>query len=233
MNRHHGATALVALDLWLLLVAIGGISVLLAHTSQAGEFYLDAGGGLTQFRRTIEDGTWIQDGLPHNTQTRTFGWRTGAGYRISPEWSVQAHYINLGTVAIDAQTTASEADYDRVAHRCTQNCSPTFGFHTHDLMEGGELSVSRHFSIGPVAPFVRVGGAALYHRLTASFGGTTLTMHGWIPTALVGGGLCYGWVCADTTYYRGMGGPTDWSQGLPIAKQAFVSLINLTVPLRW
>lgn len=129
--------------------------------------------------------------------------------------------------------------YDPKAHRCLSNCDSAAPFHTHDLMEGAELSISRHFQVGPIEPFVRVGGAAVYHRLTAQFGGITLlgqdgkAFNGWIPTILAGGGICYSWVCGETTYYYGLGGPTDWSAGLPISKQSVQTLLTVNVPIKW
>lgn len=219
--------------------AIGfAVAVILCGTGHAGEFYLSGSGGVTSFIRTVEDGTWVQEGLPHHFHSQNLGWRTGAGYRINPAWSVQAHYVNLGTVRLET-LAVDDRHYDAKAHRCLSHCDHAIPFHTHDLMEGVELSLSRHWQIGAVEPFLRAGGAAMYHRLTAQFAGVTLygqdgkAFKGWIPTVLVGGGLCHRWVCGETTYYYGFGGGTDWSAGLPISKQAVQTLLTVNVPLHW
>lgn len=220
---------------WIVGLALG---LIVCGTGHAGEVYLSGSMGVTSFIRTIDDGTWIQQGLEHNFHSQNFGWRSGVGYRIDPAWSVQAHYVNLGTVRLET-LAVSDDRYDPGTHRCLSHCDKAIPFHTHDLMEGVELSVSRHWQIGPVEPFVRAGGAAMYHRLTAQFGGVTLlgqdgkAFNGWIPTALIGGGLCYRWLCGETTYYYGFGGGTDWSAGLPISKQSVQTLLTLNVPLRF
>ena len=45
--------------------------------------------------------------------------------------------------------------------------------------------------------------------------------HGSIPMLRAGGGVCYGWLCADTTYYRGVG-----ESGYPIVTDALLSLAS-------
>lgn len=225
---------------WLLIrTGIGlAIGLILCGTGYAGEFYVSGSGGVTSFIRTIDDGTWIQEDMRHNFHSQNVGWRTGAGYRINPEWSVQAYYTNLGTVRLETMSV-DDSRYDPKAHKCLSRCNKGEQFNTHDLMEGTELSISRHWQVGPVEPFVRVGGAAMYHRLTAQFNGVTLlgqdgkAFNGWIPMALVGGGVCYRWICGETTYYHGFGSGTDWSAGLPISKQAVQTLLTVNVPLAW
>lgn len=214
------------------------LSLLLYSLSYAEGLYVTGGIGVTSFIRTIDDGTWIQEGLEHNFHSQNIGWRAGAGYRFNPAWSVQVHYVNLGTVRLETMAVSDE-QYDQQAHRCLSKCETAIPFHTHDLMEGVEVSASRHWQIGPLEPFLRAGGAALYHRLTAQVNGRTLygqegrAFNGWIPTALVGGGLCMGWVCGETTYYHGFGGGTNWSAGLPISTQAVQTLLTVNVPVGW
>lgn len=232
MTTRHDVLIILGLG-----VIVGlAIGLILCGTGHAGEFYLSGSMGVTSFIRTVDDGTWIQRGLTHNFHSQNVGWRTGAGYRINPAWSVQAHYINLGTVRIETMAVGDES-YDPKANRCLSHCDKAIPFHTHDLMEGAEISVSRHWQVGPIDPFLRAGGAAIYHRLTAQYGNVSMVgydgkaFNGWIPTALVGGGLCYRWVCGETTYYYGFGGGTDWSAGLPISKQSVQTLLTVNIPL--
>ena len=211
---------------WLLVLCLLSSSV--AH---AGELYFDAAVGATLFQRTIEDGTWIQDALPHRTDFTSLAWRVGLGYRFTERWSVQANALRMGTVTSTARVV-NDRDYDSIAHACLANCSTAFPFTTIDTMHGGELSLTRTWLLGPVAPFLRGGGALLWHHLRAHWLGTAGEMHGWIPMGLVGGGLCYGWACVESTYYHGIGGMNCLTPcGLPIAKEAVVSLVSLKIPV--
>ena len=215
------------------------VIVLLMQTSTTtpvwAGIYVDLAGGFTQFTCTIcegdNDGTWRQAGLPNGIRRTSPAFRAGLGYRWE-QWSIQAHYLNAGQVKIHQYYTTDDASYDKVAHKCLANCAtPNSRFETSDSYQGGELSLSKHFRIGPVQPFLRAGGAVLFHALQVNFGATHLTMHGTIPMVLVGGGLCYHWLCGETTYYKGSGGGTEWSAGLPISKEMVVSLVSLKIPL--
>ena len=212
------------------------LTCLLASSyAQAEGLYLDLASGFTQFTCTIcqgdNDGTWRQAGLPNGIRYTSPAFRAGLGYAWD-KWRVQASYLNAGQVKIHLYYTTGDDTYDKAAHRCLANCStPNTRFETSDSYQGGELSLARDFTIGPVKPFVRVGGAVLFHIIDVNFQTTHLKMHGTVPMGLIGGGLCYQWVCAETTYYKGFGGGTEWSAGLPVSKEMFVSLVSIRIPI--
>lgn len=218
---------------WLLALALS----IFACQAWAGTLYLDGGIGMTHFACTIcsDDGTWVQTGLPHSMTMNSLAYRTGLDYRFdNRRWGIEAHYLNMGVSKIRQDYTVSDAQYDPKHHQCLAPCNNLGTFHTHDLMEGIELSFSHHWQFKMIEPFLRLGAAGMYHRLTAQqTPGITTTMHGWVPMTLIGAGLCTdtGLLCLETTYYRGVGGSTDWSAGLPLSKEALVSLASVKIAL--
>jgi hypothetical protein len=133
-------------------------------------------------------------------------------------------YLDLGTAKIRQFYTVDDIQYDPHAHHCLAPCTNAGFFNTNDSVRGVDLSVTRQFRWGEVEPSVRVGGAVFHHTLEARSAGTQLNMRGAIPTSLLGGGVSYRWIFVDATYYRGFGGGTEWSAGLPISKEFLVFL---------
>ena len=227
----------LVLTTWLLALLL---ALLLAYDlAHAEGWYLDVGAGVTKFSCTIcsSDGTWIQTGLPHDMTMTSFAYRAGAGYRWQA-WSVQASYVNLGVAKIRQHYTVVDEQYNPKAHSCLAPCTNLGPFHTHDLMEGAELTASYTWRHWPIQPYVKLGAAGLYHRLTAQWTDASGmsqagTMHGWVPSAVLGGGLEYGWLYAEGSYYRGIGGSVDWSAGLPISKEQVVGFAGIRIPLTW
>lgn len=92
-------------------------------------------------------------------------------------------------------------------------------------------------STGRLQPSVRLGAALMFHHLQAispqvSMLNPVIDLHGRIPMTLLGAGLCYKQVCADTTYYHGLGGPNCLTPcGLPISKEMLVTLFTVKIPL--
>jgi len=222
----------LVLTTWLLALLL---TLLLAYDlAHAGEVSLEVGGGVTHFTCTIcnsGDGTWVQTGLPHSMTMNSLAWKTGLAYRVTEQISLHTAYVNLGTAKIRQDYTVSDAQYDPHTHSCLAPCTNLNQFNTHDLMEGVELAVSYHWRYWLIQPYAKVGAAGLYHRLTAQNRGTTTTMHGWVPSTVLGGGADYGWFFLDASYYRGLGGVTDWSAGLPISKEQIVTILGIHIPL--
>lgn len=229
-------TWLLALLLVLALVLWPG----LVKKAEAGA-YLDVGLGATLFNRTIEDGTWIQEGLPNKELLESFAWRVGLGYTINDRWSLQANYLHFGTAKIRA-LVVRDPDYNNKQHVCLNHCGEAFPFNTNDTMYGGEVSLTRTWQIRAFAPFLRAGGAVMIHHLRAAIQPMYPTIepplvnsrHGFIPAVLVGGGVCYKMFCAETTYYQGLGGSTGgfgMDYALPISTSLFMSLVSVKIPL--
>jgi len=237
-NCRSDSLGLEILHGWIMagVLAIGLLSVSECTVQPVhAEFYVDVAGGITTFIPTIEDGTWWQQGLPHKFDTTAFAWRAGVGYRFNARWSVQANYVNLGTVRINAAVVPDGA-YDNVAHKCLQFCDQPLPTKTSDAMQGFEVSATRTWQVGPVSPFLRGGAALMFHRLTLTSedqdSPNQLKYYGRIPMVLVGGGLCWKQICLDETYYHGLGGQNCLTPcGLPVAKEALVSLISFKIPL--
>lgn len=202
--------------------------------------YIDIAGGFTQFIPTWQDGDFHQDGLPHQYDSQAAAWRAGLGYRFNERWSVQAHYLNFGTTRVFAEFV-NDRDYDPKAHQCLRKCNETGQLTASDAVQGFDVSASHHWQVGEMSPFLRVGGALLFHRFSIeNYNGTFAQKHyGRIPATLIGGGVCYKVLCAETTFYAGIGGPNSGcvapsdqsSCGYPISKQLIMSLISLKIPL--
>ena len=232
---------------WLLaiLTALGILLVsecAVAKPAHAGSFYLDVGVGTTLFQRTTEDGTWIQDGLPNQTDFTSFAYRAGLGYTFNERWSIQASYLNLGIARIRARVV-HDPDYDPKGSVCLASCGNAFPFNTTDRMYGGELSITRTFTDWPVRPFIKAGAALMYHHLKAdvqvlypSPGNFSIDSKGYIPMGLVGLGACYKAICAESTWYQGIGGSNGlpgMEYGLPIANSTLVTMASVKIPLAW
>jgi len=215
------------------------LALLLPVPTQASEesgFYVIGGLGATAFIPTVYDGTWYQQIFPHKFDTWAPAWKAGAGYRFNERWSVQAAYVALGSSGVTAEFVLDE-DYDQINHVCLKNCSNRRTLIASDAMRAYELTVTRTWRWGPLAPFIRAGPALMTHRLTVNLVNSrskAQQLYGRIPTAVVGGGLCYEWLCAEATYYHGLGGMDclthcEW----PIAKRAVVPMLTVNVPLNW
>ena len=242
MRTGRGWFDSVSLDLWYpwILAAIVALLMLASECSRqpayAGEWSLNVGAGATFFNRTIEDGTWIQKGLPHSTDLQDFAYRAGVSYAFNDRYSLQLNYLNMGTARLSNSYVVEDHEYDAKSSTCLigGECLKRGPFHTTDTMQGGEISLTRTWHLSALQPFVRVGAALMMHHIhvEAGTGGYTLDMHGKVPMGLVGAGLCYHWACVDTTYYHGPGGMNCLTPcGLPISKELLVTMVSVKVAL--
>ena len=195
--------------------------------------YLDLAGGATQFMVTAQDGDYRQEGLPHTFDLTSAAYRVGLGWTFNEQWSIQAAYINLGTLKQSA-VFVSDEHYDRHTTHCLNGC-PNQAHHTiTDAYQGGELTVTRTFAFDSFDLFLKGGGALLLHRFTIHrlYDGTFLEHYGRFPATVVGAGGCYGAVCLETTYYHGIGGSNCLTPcGWPLSKEMFVSLLSVKLPI--
>jgi hypothetical protein len=68
----------------------------------------------------------------------------------------------------------------------------------------------------------------MLHHITAHHSaapGRPAEFEGVLPMAVVGGGLCWQWVCGEVNYYRGMMAPQ-----YPISTQAIVPMLTMKYP---
>lgn len=219
-----------SLDIWYPWIIAALLGLLLAvracepQLAQAGEWSLDLKGGLTFPMRTTPDGTYYQDPYPHQTKLLTGAVGAGLSYQITPAWSVQAHYLNLGSSRIKGRANSDE-NYDFRHHRCTNNCTWTYGFRATDSLEGGDLTATYRWHRDGLSPFVKGGLALLYHR--AKFRnewGDEDRFNGWIPSLEVGAGLQYKLVYVELDYFQGM---NFGGQNLPISTQQIVTFAGI------
>ena len=206
----------------------------------SAQLYIDAAAGLSMFApssggTTLEDGTWWQRGMNHSIQSTAPVWRVGVGWQFNDQWSIQAHFIRTNTSL--TSEFVPDANYDHKRHVCVSGCDQRQALRATDKMQGVDLSVTRSFQVGPVQPFVKVGAAIFEHQFTVNVLNSAWSerWYGKIPMGLVGAGLCWDWLCAESTYYRGAngmnGGCLGNTCGWPIAKELLISLVSIKLPL--
>ena len=188
-------------------------------------------GVTTMLPNESHDGQHVQLSFPHSYDRFDLGFRGGLEYRLTEHWAVSANYVRLGTSKVWTMAASDEV-YDSQTHTCngadvlaiinTHTCSNPYFYHAQDTMQGPEVVGSYRWLWGAIEPFATVGAAWMLH--TATNGPERFT--GVIPMLRAGAGLCYGWLCADTTYYRGVG-----ESGYPIVTDALLSLAFISIPI--
>ena len=188
-------------------------------------------GATTMLSSDRHDGQHVQLGFAHDYDQFDLGFRGGLEYRLTEHWAISANYVRLGTSKVWTMAASDEV-YDSQAHACTgddalaiintHTCSNPYFYHAQDTMQGPEVVGSYRWAWGAVEPFATIGAAWMLHTATNG----PERFHGVIPMLRAGGGVCYGWLCADTTYYRGVG-----ESGYPVVADALLSLVFLSIPL--
>lgn len=202
-----------------------GVFVLLPVSVQALDYFVEGGIGASLFQKG-QDGTWFQDGVGGVVwDAKDVAFRAGGGVRLTEQWSLGLNYLDLGTVSVQSNYVADES-YDAKAHRCHHGCDHPKSLRTFDTLRGGELIGTYTPWQWPVVPYLRGGVAVLSHSLNWSTLGQDFDLHGVILAAAMGGGVCYQWLCADVTYYKGIG-----STKFPVTQDAVVPMVAFRVPL--
>lgn len=125
----------------LLLLLIGAVigNVIMSHAGPTVEIGL----GTTRYH-TREDGTWYQSNalLQTHNDLESYGYRLGARWDVSDNWSLRASWVNLGHYYGD-----NEFVEDRSARRSALNC-PADG---SDCKMRGKISGGAYgLTFGPV-----------------------------------------------------------------------------------
>lgn len=223
---------LIAWTLALLLALSLAYSIVHAETG----LYLDLAGGISHFTPTLQDGDWCQQGIFCRFDQQAVAWRAGAGYRFSDRWSVEAHYLNLGTTRVFS-TFVDDPDYSLKLKRCVSNCSATGNLTASSAYQGFDVAaVYTWHPTDTLAPFIKFGGAYLFQRFTVENYNQSFAQkhYGRIPAGLIGAGLSYKWAYIEADYYHGFGGANSFAgheQGYPISKQIAVGWFGVRVPL--
>ena len=225
---------------WLWFAALVSFLILLLATDRAlaGTWAIEGSLGAAFHQSTTDDGTWRQEKVQSpNTRLMDQAWSIGLAYRINPRWSIQAHYFDWGSAAVKSRFGSDDDYYGGVCPNCV-----TSNFKVVDRMWGYDLSVSRYWPITDEAEwYLKGGGAVAFHELkwttpnADTYGPTRV--RGTIPMLVIGGGLCYGPLCFDTTLYQGtlsmnggcIGGEYDC--GYPLSKQVIVTSVVFKLPL--
>ena len=183
-------------------------------------------GATTMLSSDRHDGQHVQLGFAHDYDQFDLGFRGGLEYHLDEHWAVAANYVRLGTSKVWT-LAVSDAAYSTQTRDCypshASECLNPGYYQAQDTMQGPEIVGSYRWSLWQIEPFVTVGGAWMFHTANNRY----QEFHGSIPMLRAGGGVCYGWLCADTTYYRGVG-----ESGYPIVADALLSLVFVSVPLR-
>lgn len=201
--------------------------LLAASPTWAGSWSLDLKGGLTMPIRTTPDGTFWQQGYPHDTRLVTGAYGVGLDYTITPAVSVQGHLLDLGSSRLSGQATSDE-NYDLATHTCVKKCDFTYRYRATDSLRGGDLTVSYTWGRDGLRPFVKGGAALLYHRarFRNEFGDED-RFHGWVPEVEVGAGLSYHWVYVEVDYFHGL---NFGGRNLPISDRQLVGFVGVRIP---
>lgn len=210
---------------------IGGVFILsLFFVPQShAEPFLDLGLGATVFVPAYADGTWYQEGFPHNFTSTALALKTGLGWRFNQQWSVTGNYLRLGSIKSQGNVVADE-DYSVSEHRCLRHCEHPVAFHVEDSFQGGELALTYTFQTDPLHPFLRAGGAWFVHTLRVN--GVIQEDQRSFPASMVGSGVCYQWLCAEVSYYHIIAhSGASGGVGYPLSTNQVVSLVSLKVPL--
>lgn len=223
---------------WVSGIVVLAVSLLLCGTgtpAAGAEWYLDAGVGATHHVPMRESGTWWQADQPYAFDTTALAWRAGVGVALTEHWAIQAGYVSLGEVRSRTKAVADE-HFDFAAQRCIASCDRIMDNKAWEPVTGWEAFGRYTWHPGWVDPYLTAGVARLTHRTYSA--STRVAETEWHHADVVlggaqwvgriGGGLCYQWVCADTTYYHGLTGLDN-----AISERALMTIIGLQVPLGW
>lgn len=199
-----------------------------AHASQ---WSLDLKGGLAVPIRTTPDGTYWQQAFEHKTRTVTTAWAAGLSYQVNPAWSLQAHYLDLGSSKIKGLAVA-DSDYGYKQHRCMASvatCSTPYYFKATDSLRGGDLTATYTWRGAGLEPFVKAGVAVLqHHAVFQNANGAADTFRGILPELEVGVGVKYQWAYLELDYFQGL---NFGGQNLPISTQQVAMFAGVNIPL--
>jgi len=183
----------------------------IASPALAVDIFVEGGIGPSFLQRTTPDGVWWQEPFPHSFNLTSLAWKAGLGVQLDEHWSLTASYVSLGTAKAVTEAV-SDHNYDHGDRK-----DPRFLITAYDNYHGGQLVAFYHWTQWPVQPFVSGGVAGMLHHVTAN---QATEFSGVIPMAVVGGGLCWQWMCGEVSYYRGVQAPQ-----YPISTEVIVPML--------
>lgn len=192
--------------------------------------YVTGAIGQSRFSLTTPDGTWRQEGLGYHAVREAFAWSAGLGYGWE-NWAVEAAYVDFGRMSSGGRAVADWA-YD-CDDKSYDRRSKSVAFDATDSLQAGTLRVKYNLDVWGVRPFLAAGIFAGTHEVTSWFGNTQgTTRHypfdGVLAGPVVGGGICYKWVCGQVDYYRAV-----VQGGFPISTEIVMPSAMVKIPLTW
>jgi hypothetical protein len=119
--------------------------------------YILVGGGKTALKLD-GNGTWWQDGFPHDIKKTDYAWMAGIGMHFNNWLDTEAIYHDIGGGTIKADFVGPDSAYSATsATHCNGPCPPMqhgFGVGSY---RGYSLSLLPNFKIGDFEGYARIG----------------------------------------------------------------------------
>jgi hypothetical protein len=192
------------------------LAVFQCSTAHSADYFVEAGIGPSLLQKTTADGIWWQSPFPNYFDLSSVTWKAGLGVQLDPHWSLTASYVTLGTAKAVTEFV-SDVDFQQGKYD-----APRDYLTAYDNYQGGQLLGRYRWTHWPVQPFLQGGMAAMLHHVVAN---RVVEFSGILPMAVVGGGICYAWICGEVSYYRGLQAPA-----YPISTAAVVPMLSLKYP---
>ena len=200
--------------------------------------YLDMAGGGVHALITAAPGDYTQSNLPHSFDTNSLAYKVGAGWRFNDRWSIGAAYVNFGTTVKQSAIFVPDENWNPKGGHCLNGCTRRNNYRMTDAYHGGELTVTRTFTLfEDWAWHLKAGGAYLMHRFTLNVedgNGQSIQHYGRYPATVAGVGASYKWAYLEADYYHGLGGSNGFmghDQGWPLSKEMIVTWFGVKIPL--
>ena len=203
--------------------------LLLSPARLQAETRLMVGAGVTNYLVNTPDGAWWQSDQRHGFDTLSLALKAGLETTITDSWYLGAGYLSLGRAQAWTDAQRDDTFYGGTHGRVDKFIQAV------DRVQGGELYAGYRWPTQPLQPYLTVGLAHFWHRVTqthdtqrdgAIVRAQDISLNGTYLAWRVGGGACYRWLCGEVTYYKGLGGTN-----FPIATNAVVPMLTLNIPL--
>jgi hypothetical protein len=211
-----------------MLVVVALIGLASARFAPAGDFYLEAAGGLTHFYRIHRDNYWYQERYPYSHDVDASAWRLGIGKKLNDNWAATLSWVDLGKNGVRSTVILNDPVYSNCLNGDSgpNGCGyPKTNIHIVNENYGPEIAFRRSFDWFYLRGGMMVWFTKQYHEGYPAFG------RGTMYAPMLGAGLQYKWLFLDASYYH-VAINTGRQENFPIAKQALVPMIGFRVPFK-
>lgn len=186
----------------LIAILLCGIFATHAH---AWDFAVNGGVGYSYADPPMTNGIWYQNQFPHQWDTQSLAWKAGVRAHHSG-WIMDVNYVDLGRYGVVSYAVCDPC-YDFQEDRCIRDCETPSRYTVNNHIHGVEAKLGYRWELyDRTTVALMAGGAALFHRLDVDVKHETsryLTdFDGTIGAAVFAAEACYGWACAEVTYYQ-------------------------------